>query len=180
MALQKKWLVFYTKSRSEKKALEQLRKFGYEGYLPLHKVVRQWSDRKKKVEVPLFNSYIFVYEHESRIPEVLQAIPTIAWNIRHNGKPAILRERELETIKRFIATGLTIESSHIDDIRKGDKVEVTDGPLKGMVGLLKGDYNEEKFSVAVRTIDQVLTVNINKSVLRKIDEGENIEEGFWN
>jgi transcription antitermination factor NusG len=56
----KKWLVFYTKSRNEKSAYKNLKKFGFEPYLPLQKVLRQWSDRKKKVELPLFNSYIFV------------------------------------------------------------------------------------------------------------------------
>ena len=101
--LQKKWFVFYTKSRQEKKTRDLLIRNGFEVYLPLQKVMRQWSDRKKKVEAPLFNSYIFVLEVEYKISMILQT-PGVAWNIRFNSKPAVLRTQELETIERT-ATG---------------------------------------------------------------------------
>jgi transcriptional antiterminator RfaH len=59
--MEKKWFVFYTKSRQEKKVNELLLKKKFEPFLPMQQVMRQWSDRKKKVTVPLFNSYIFVF-----------------------------------------------------------------------------------------------------------------------
>ena len=166
-SLKKKWLVFYTKSRAEKKAHEFLMKSGFESFLPLQTVVKQWSDRKKKVEVPLFNSYIFVYEHEHRITEILK-VPSVAWNIRHAGKPATLREEAVETIKRFIDTGYFMETFAIDELQKGDEVEVVDGPLRGVQGVLTGEYNEEKFSIIMETIDQVITLSIDKRLLKKI------------
>ena len=164
---EKKWLVFYTKSRAEKKTCLLLEKFGFEAYLPLQKVLRQWSDRKKKVEVPLFNSYIFVYDLESNITEILKT-PGISWNIRHNGKPAELREREMATIKRFIESGLTIEIGSTHDLEKGDQVKIMDGPMKGAVGFLSGEYNEQKFSIELETIDQVLKVSVDKGLLKKV------------
>lgn len=165
----KNWLVFYTKSRAEKRTLENLVKFGYQAYLPLRKVVRQWSDRKKKLEVPLFNSYIFVFENTSTIPEILQ-IPGIAWNIRYNQQPAILRVEELEMIKRFLVTGLTIETSAVEKFEHGEKVKVIDGPLKGFSGILVGNKGNEKFSVILQSIDQQLKVKIDKRLLKKIIE----------
>lgn len=54
------WYVIYTKPKWEKKVAEQLADAGIECYCPLITQVRQWSDRKKKVVVPLFNSYVFV------------------------------------------------------------------------------------------------------------------------
>lgn len=165
--LEKKWLVFYTKSRAEKKTLEYLLKFGFEAWLPLYKVLRQWSDRKKKLEVPLFNSYIFVKDIEANIPEIVK-VPGISWNIRHNGKPAVLQNNEYQMIQRFIASGLTIEIGSVEDLERGDKVEIMDGPLKGAVGFLSGAYNDQKFTVEVETIDQVLKVNIDKTLLKKI------------
>ncbi len=167
-ALEKKWLVFYTKSRWEKKVNDYLQKFGFEPYLPVHKVVRHWSDRKKKLEVPLFNSYIFVRDHESRIPEILQ-IPGISWNIRHNGKPAVLRDNELELIRNFISTGLFLETAGTADLVIGDKVEVIDGPLRGAVGVLSGEYNAQKFTVIMDSIDQAIKIDIDKTVLKRID-----------
>lgn len=165
--LEKKWLVFYTKSRAEKKTLELLLKFGFEAWLPTHKVLRQWSDRKKKVEVPLFNSYIFVNDIEANISEILK-VPGISWNIRHNGVPAVLRTSEQETIKRFIDTGLTLEVGGAQELVKGDQVKIMDGPMKGAAGFLSGEYNDQKFTIELDSIDQVLKVSIDKTLLKKL------------
>lgn len=164
---EKKWLVFYTKSRWEKKVEKYLRQFGFEPYLPLHKVVRQWSDRKKKLETPLFNSYIFVYDYEHRIPDMLK-VPGISWNIRHNGKPAVLRGSELEMIKRFISSGLFLETTSVADLEPGDRVKVIDGPLRGAIGYFSGPYSQEKFYVVLATIDQAFRVSIDKKLLEKV------------
>jgi len=164
---EKKWLVFYTKSRAEKATDKNLKKFGFESYLPVMKVLRQWSDRKMKVEVPLFNSYIFVYDLESSIQDILK-IPGVTWNIRHNGKPAFLRENELATIKRFIESGLTIEIGSAEDLEKGDQVKIMDGPMKGAIGYLSGEYNDQKFTIELETIDQVMKVSVDKGLLKKL------------
>ena len=164
---EKKWLVFYTKSRSEKAAHETLLKFGFESYLPLQKVIRQWSDRKKKVELPLFNSYLFVYDIEANIPEILK-IPGLSWNIRHNGKPAFLREKELSSIKRFIESGLTLEIGSAQDLDKGDQVKIMDGPMRGAIGFLSGEYNDQKFTIELEAIDQVMKVSVDKRLLKKL------------
>src|SRR5882672_11812821 len=124
----KKWLVFYTKSRHEKKSAEFLVRRGFEVFLPLQKVMRQWSDRKKKVEVPLFNSYIFVHETIDKIPLILQT-PGISWNIRHNDKPAVLRQEELDIIQRFLTSGFFVETGSVESFNAGDTVEVIDGAL---------------------------------------------------
>jgi transcription antitermination factor NusG len=165
--IEKKWLVFYTKSRAEKKTLDYLIKFGFDAWLPTHKVLRQWSDRKKKVEVPLFNSYIFVNDIEANIAEILK-VPGVSWNIRHNGKPAVLRHTELETIQRFIESGLTLEIGSVQDFVKGDQVKVMDGPMKGAIGYYSNEYNDQKFTIELESIDQVLKVSIDKSLLKKL------------
>ncbi len=162
----KNWLVFYTKSRQEKKVNDLLARRSYEVFLPIQKVMRQWSDRKKKVEVPLFNSYIFVRETEDKISTILQT-PGIAWNIRHNNKPAVLQARELETIKRFLESGLLLESQQFENLHAGDPVEVIDGPLKGMVGNLIKTHEGDKFTVALESIGQSLLVRLPPALLRK-------------
>ncbi len=165
--LEKKWLVFYTKSRAEKKTLASLQKFGFEAWLPMHKVIRQWSDRKKKLEVPLFNSYIFVYEVESKIHDILK-IPGIAWNIRHNGRPAVLHANEKATIERFITTGLTLKIQAAEALTSGQAVQVMDGPLKGQVGKVTTRYNETKFYVAIESLGQLVMVSINHNLLKPL------------
>jgi len=162
----KNWLVFYTKSRQEKKVNDLLARRGFEVFLPIQKVMRQWSDRKKKVEVPLFNSYIFVLETEDKIPTILQT-PGVAWNIRHNNKPAVLHPKELEIIKRFLASGLLLESHHLEKLEVGDPVEVIDGPLKGMLGQLFKTSDGDKFTVGLESIGQTIRVRIEPTVLLK-------------
>lgn len=160
----KKWLVFYTKSRHEKKVHDFLLKRGYDVFLPLQKVMRQWSDRKKKVEVPLFNSYIFVFESEDRITDILQ-VPGITWNIRYNNKPAELRTEELEIIKRFLASGLFVETGIEENVNLGDAVEVIDGPLRGLKGKVVRHSAGNKFFVSLESIQQNIMVEIDPVVL---------------
>ncbi|MBX2898787.1 MAG: UpxY family transcription antiterminator [Cyclobacteriaceae bacterium] len=162
----KHWFVFYTKSRQEKKIRDLLTRRGFEVFLPLQKVMRQWSDRKKKVEVPLFNSYIFVFESEDQIPFIVQT-PGIAWNLRHNNKPAVLHPNELQTITRFLDSGLLLESQPYTDLSVGDPVEVIDGPLKGMLGMLLKTTDGEKFTVGLESIGQTMLVRIDPGVLKK-------------
>ena len=138
----------------------------------MQQVMRQWSDRKKKVTVPLFNSYIFVFVEEHRIPDVLQ-VPGIAWNIRHNNKPAILHVNELNTIQRFIETGWLIEAgSDFSQVEVGDVVKVLDGPLKGAIGRLTSVHNKHQFSVVLESIGQVITAQIDKQAVRKLTDKE--------
>lgn len=128
--------------------------------------MRQWSDRKKKVEVPLFNSYIFVLSSEDKIPLIVQT-PGVAWNIRYNDKPAFLHQKEMETIKRFISSGLLLESQTVNNMIEGDPVEIIDGPLKGMFGLLIKTKDGDKFTVAIESIGQTMLVRIDPSLLKK-------------
>lgn len=162
----KNWYVFYTQSRQEKKVRDRLLRRGYETFLPLQKVMRQWSDRKKKVEVPLFNSYIFVYDTEDKVPFIVQT-PGIAWSIRYNNKPAILQTSEMETIQRFLTSGLLLECQPYESLLQNDPVQVVDGPLKGMVGHILKTADGEKFTVVLESIAQSLQVRIDRGVLKK-------------
>jgi transcriptional antiterminator NusG len=166
--MKKQWFVFYTKSRQERKVNEFLYKAGYEVFLPMHKVVRQWSDRKKKIEVPLFNSYIFVREEEHNISSILK-FPGIAWNIRLNGKPAVLREEDAEMIRRLVQTGFTLETSRVEsDFKSGDRAEIMEGPLAGLVGIISRQPNNENFTIVIEGIGQVIRVKIPSFLLRKV------------
>jgi transcription termination/antitermination protein NusG len=165
----KNWYVFYTKSRQEKKVRDLLLRDGYEVFLPMHKVMRQWSDRKKRVDVPLFNSYIFVRDFEYKIADILRT-PGLAWNIRHNGKPAILREDEFELIQRFITTGYFLEASgDVSSFQIGDKAKILDGPLAGVTGVLTGHDKNQRFNIVLEGIQQVIQVQLPASLLARVD-----------
>lgn len=164
--MERKWLVFYTKSRHEMKVAGYLEGKGYEVFLPVQKVLRQWSDRKKRVVTPLFRSYIFVHDSETRIQDILQ-VPGIAWNVRYDGKPAVVREEEIKTIKRFLATGLLIETSTDPVFQIGEEAEVADGPLKGVRGKIIDTPSGEKFSVTLEVLKNSMIVRLDARMLAR-------------
>lgn len=164
------WLVFYTKARHEKKVKDLLDRRGFNVFLPMQKVMRQWSDRKKRVEVPLFNSYIFVAVPEHQITSVLE-VPGVSWAIRHNGKPAELHRKEYETIVRFIETGLLLETLPAEEMDTGEEVTVVDGPLRGLRGYVSGK-NKGKFMVILEGLGQAIRVEVEPYLLKKrLDSG---------
>jgi transcription antitermination factor NusG len=97
----KHWYVLYTRGRWEKKVYSQLADAGVESYCPLNIVERRWSDRVKKVEEPIFKSYVFVKLSKEEHRKVLET-PGVVKFVYWLGKPAIVREKEIEQIRKFL------------------------------------------------------------------------------
>ena len=95
------WYAVYTRPRWEKKVAGLLQDKGIEHYCPLNKVTRQWSDRKKVVMEPLFKGYVFVQVAEDKKWELMN-INGIVNYVYWLGKPARIRESEIETIRKFL------------------------------------------------------------------------------
>ncbi|MCB0698562.1 MAG: UpxY family transcription antiterminator [Chitinophagales bacterium] len=135
------WYVLYTKPRNEKKVTAKLTDMGVQVYCPLHTEIRQWSDRKKKVQEPVFKGYVFVklkdYKQDSvDVLNLAGAVRFLWWN----GKPGIVREYEIKAIQDFLDdyknTDVKIE------IEQGEEMVVNEGPLKdsrGKVMQVKGN-----------------------------------------
>lgn len=128
----KKWYAVYTRPRWEKKVAEILTRKNVECYCPINKVVRQWSDRKKIVHEPLFTSYVFVKAAEFEftfLKETHGVINLVYWL----GKPAVIRDTEIEIIKRFLYEHVNIKLEKTS-INVNDKVRILGGPLMEMEG----------------------------------------------
>ncbi|MRT93467.1 UpxY family transcription antiterminator [Ancylomarina sp. 16SWW S1-10-2] len=130
-----RWYALYTRSRSEKKLYSELEGKGIEAYLPLKKELRVWSDRKKWVETPLFNSYVFVRVSDR---EYFDAVNSY-WAVRYvcfEGRAVPIPDFQIESLKIFLEdTRCNIEITE-NSLKKGDHLEVTFGPLKGVRGEL--------------------------------------------
>ena len=147
---EKKWLVFYTKSRSEKAAHETLLKFGFKSYLPLQKVLRQWSDRKKWVEEPLFRSYIFVKITLEDYYNVLNVFGVVKY-ITFEGKAVAIPNQQIEAIRYFLNEK---DPEKLEDLHweKGQKVEVVSGSLTGLIGELVEVKGKHKVNVEIEAV----------------------------
>jgi transcriptional antiterminator RfaH len=128
-AVTPQWYVIYTVARSERKIYDRLCLDGVKAYCPVYRVTRQWSDRKRNVEVPLFNSYVFIYLKENELSKVLR-IPGVVKVVYYLGKPAIVRQKEIDGIKKFLqqTEGYRIK------IKVGDRVQVSNGAMQGVFG----------------------------------------------
>lgn len=114
------WYVIYTRSRQEKVLATQLEAAGFEVYLPLISKVSIWSDRKKTVEIPLFNSYVFIKNEYDK--SKFKDFKSFVTFLNYNGKPAIVKQKEIDVLKTIIKNGYDIgEASEVEAFLKDQK-----------------------------------------------------------
>lgn len=154
-----KWRVLYTKSRQEKKVSNLLTERGIKNYLPTIKTLKQWSDRKKKVEEVLFKSYVFVNLDESDYYMALK-VPGVVRYVSFEGKAATLSERQIETIKDTINNELEFDVS-TDYFKKGDLLTIKKGPLKGATGEVVSWSGKKRLLVRINEIGYSLIVHLS-------------------
>lgn len=154
----KKWFALYTKPRHEFKALEQLKEIDIETYLPSIIVTKQWSDRKKKVTEPLFKSYIFINSTELERNYALTR-EAIIKTIYFDGKPAVIPEQEMESIRKMLESP---EKIHVfNGIAKGVIVKIDSGPFEGVEGIVHSVSDDENtLSVSIQLLNRTVSVSI--------------------
>jgi transcription antitermination factor NusG len=154
------WYVLYTASRAEIQVEKRLKVREIETFLPLHLTPRRWSDRIKMVEVPLFNSYIFVKTSDEVLRE-LTKVPGISRIVYYNRQPAVVREIEIEAIKNFLANAKGKECEFVEN----EEVLISEGPMKDVKAKIKKISGEYLFL----KLEQIgVTVKIkSEQVIRK-------------
>jgi transcription antitermination factor NusG len=162
-----KWFAVYTRPRWEKKVHKLLKEKGIESYCPLNKVHRKWSDRIKIVDEPLFKSYVFVKVNEEEKTPVRMTQGVVNF-IYWLGKPAIIKEKEIENIKKFLNDHHDVEVRPIE-IKAGKKVMVQSGILMGKEGTIKKVLHK-KVEVVIESIGFILSAYIDKSKIVLLDK----------
>lgn len=163
----KRWYAIYTKPRWEKKVHVLLQDKGIECYCPLNKVHRKWSDRIKVIEEPLFKSYVFVRVSEddkTPVRMVNGVVNFVYWQ----GKPAIIKDKEILVIQKFLNDYDNVEVRQID-IAPEDTVIVKQGVLMGRKGTVKR-VMRKKVEVIIESIGFCLTAHIDKSKIGVIEK----------
>ncbi|MBK9465387.1 MAG: UpxY family transcription antiterminator [Chitinophagaceae bacterium] len=160
--MSRKWLAVYTRPRWEKKVNMLLTEKGLESYCPLNKVRRKWSDRMKVVEEPLFKSYVFVKvdnEDRSAVRMTNGAINFVYWN----GKPAVIKEKEINAIKRFLNEYENVEANPVD-LKVNQRVRITNGTLMDKEGKVL-DVRHKTVKVAIDSLGYILVAYIERTKL---------------
>ena len=157
-----KWFAIYTRPRWEKKVNGLLLQKGIESYCPLNKVRRKWSDRIKLVEEPLFKSYVFVKVTEDQRTAVRMTNGVVNF-VYWNGKPAVIKEKEIQTIKRFLDEHENVEAVKME-MREGERVVVASGPMMDQEGKVL-EVKNKAVKVAIDSLGYILIAYIDKSKL---------------
>ncbi len=152
------WYAVYTKPRWEKKVAALLEAKTIEYYCPLNKVVKQWSDRKKVVLEPLFKSYVFVHVEEAKKWELL-TINGIVNYVHWLGKPAKIKESEIDTVKKFLNEFSSVEVVEASAINS--KVKIKHGVLMNYQGILL-QVSGNRASVKIESMGLQLTAYFDK------------------
>jgi transcription antitermination factor NusG len=121
------WHVLYTAPRAEKRVHERIESEGIESYLPLHRTKRAWSDRVKLIDIPLISSYVFVKCKEYETINLLK-INGVVRVVFCEGKPAVIRQSEIDAIKEFL------KQAEGKELVTGDEVEILTGSMKKRAG----------------------------------------------
>jgi len=158
------WYAIYTRPCHEKKINEQLFKEGIESYLPLQTTVRQWSDRKKEIHIPLFPCYIFVFTSAKEYFKALN-IPGVIRYVTFEGKAVPIPEKQINYIKNILKQD--IEVSVINEkMDIGQPVEIIAGPLIGINGELIEYANNKRVIIRLDEINKTLLVNVPLSYIK--------------
>lgn len=158
----RKWLAVYSRPRWEKKVNKLLTEKGLESYCPLNKVRRKWSDRVKMVEEPLFKSYVFVKVSDDDRTEV-RMTPGVINFVYWEGKPALIKEKEINSIKRFLNEYENVEVKPIN-LRVDQRVKITTGPLMDREGHVMS-LNRKTVKVAIESLGYILIAYIDRTKL---------------
>ena len=171
--------VIYCASRQEKKVSAYFTQRNIEHYLPLVNTLRVWSDRKKWVEMPLFNAYIFVRPTEIQRDLVLQ-VPGVVKFLRYNGQDALVPEKDVALIQRLIEKGYQIQQQDMSvRLEPGDLAEVLDGPFKGEEVEVHYTEDEVYVIVSVEGLSSSYKVNLPREVLKLKKNSKDRDKALW-
>ncbi|MFM2265117.1 MAG: hypothetical protein RLZ77_535 [Bacteroidota bacterium] len=148
------WFVLYTQPRNEKKVAERLEKLGITAYCPMTIQVRQWSDRKKKVEVPLLNSYVFVHLEEADRKLVFE-VPGIVRYLFWLGEPAIVRDEEIKTLQNWLS--LDFAELKVKALKPGDTIMLKEGAFKNQEARIK-TISKNKMQLVLTSLGILVTL----------------------
>lgn len=138
---------------------------GINVFLPLIKTMRQWSDRKKMIHVPLFPNYIFVNIEEQHRTKVLK-FPGIVRFLTLNNKPAVIPDFEIAAIKQIVESGYNVSVE--SEINEGDFVRVVNGPFNGLECILVKKSSQKKFVLKLVALNKYIVLKTDQSHLEKI------------
>jgi transcription termination/antitermination protein NusG len=157
------WFAIWTRSRHEQSVRDQLARKDIEAFLPTVPRWSRWKDRKKKIDWPLFPGYCFAHFNPTEKLPVLECVG-VANIIAFDGRLAQIPEHEIAALRQVVESDLAYDPCPL--IHEGDKVEVTHGPLTGVIGRLVRKGAHARLVLSVDLIGQAVSVDVDAADVR--------------
>ncbi|TRO64282.1 transcription termination/antitermination protein NusG [Christiangramia sabulilitoris] len=151
------WYVIRTKPQHELKSAEILEDLGVEVFCPVITEVRQWTDRKKKVTVPLFRGYLFVNMEVATRHQVYE-VPGVLGFLNWLKKPALAKPEEIEAIRSWLNND-QLDDFKVGSLKPGDVVEIKSGRMANKKAIIK-EVGAKKLKLILPDIGWTLTANV--------------------
>jgi transcription antitermination factor NusG len=168
-ASQDQWYAVRTAAGREKAVSAQLQGKGFEEFLPLYKSRRQWSDRKKELDFPLFPGYLFCrFDFSNRLPILIT--PGVKLVVGYGKIPAPVTEAEIDSLRRAVASGA--EARPWPYLSIGQRVRVREGSLAGVEGILIQVKNSWRIVLSVELLRRSVAVELDRGSVVPVDSGQ--------
>ena len=160
------WFALVIKPQHERAVHEGLQQKGMESFLPTYRATRRWSDRLKKLDLPLFQGYVFCrLERRNRVP-VLQT-PGVRSIVSFGSEMTPVPEEEIERVRQLVSSGAALEPWPF--LKTGQRVRVMAGPLLGLEGILSEMRNTTRVVVGVDMLQRSVAVQLDREQIRPVD-----------
>lgn len=158
------WYVAYTCGRHEKYLAQQCEQHGITAFLPLYAAQRQWKQRRAKVLLPLFPSYVFIRMTLSERFRIL-ALPGMVSLVSFKGLPAVVPDEQIEALKQAVTLGRAEPCAYL---ASGKRVRVTAGPLVGLEGIVQEVKNRVSVIVSFEWMTRSVSISLDPAELEPL------------
>ena len=152
--MEKKWFVVYTRPQQELKVAEELTAMGINNYCPTTTLIKQYSDRKKKIIKPLLHSCLLVQLEDIQRKSVFSC-PGIVRYLFFLGKPAVVRESEINLMQDHLSG--VYKDVNVATLSLGESHIITEGPFSGVCGKIV-QTNKTKVKLELASLGLSITL----------------------
>lgn len=160
-----RWFAVRTASGREKSVASQLQAKGIEEFLPLYRTRRQWSDRTKELELPLFPGYLFCrFDFNNRLPVLIT--PGVKSIVGFGRTPTPVADDQIDTLRRAVASGAV--HPHHQYLTVGQRVRIREGSLAGVEGILVDVKNSWRIVISVDLLQRSVAVELDRAAIEPV------------
>jgi transcription antitermination factor NusG len=171
------WFALRVRSNHERVTAMHLRSRVIEGFAPVYKAERQWSDRKKQIERSVFPGYVFCrLNPEDRLPVL--TIPGVVNLVGFGNGPTPIPDHEINHIRSMVASGLLITPWPF--LKTGQTVLIEQGPLAGVEGILQEIKKGYRLVVSITLLQRSVSAEIDREWIRPVNTPRRIREPLPN